>query len=172
MFKIFPAYGFEHITIPSGAPSSFYGAALLIEYGYLYESQFMDTELQPLVLRELVHQTYLGLKGFFDDKFSENFAANSLLPYHWTKYLRRGFRSDLDVYALQTALLDAGFYPPLDESRISKRSKNDCPLNGTFGGCTERALKAFQDKYSINPTGFAGPATVKKLNELYGYTNY
>lgn len=153
--------------IAVGSPSSFYGAAMLIEYGYLYEPQFMDAELEPLVLRELAHQTYLGLKEFFDDKFSENFAANSLLPYHWTKYLRRGFRTDLDVYALQAALLDAGLYPPFDESGIVRRSKNDCPLNGTFGGCTERALKTFQDKHGIDPTGFAGPATIKKLNELY-----
>jgi hypothetical protein len=154
--------------IAVGAPSSFYGAAMLVEYGYIYEQQFLDPELRPMAIRELAHQTYLGLKNFFEPSFVENFSPNSLTAYNWGKYLRRGFKSDPDVYALQLTLLESGFYPPFDESKTNRRSKNDCPINGTFGGCTERALKAFQEKYGISATGFAGPATIQKLNELYG----
>ncbi|TSC81680.1 MAG: hypothetical protein G01um101419_771 [Parcubacteria group bacterium Gr01-1014_19] len=152
--------------IAVGSPSAFYGAALLIEYGYLYEVQYIDPELRPLAIQELTHQTYLGLKNFFDPEFSKTFRATANLPSQWTKYLRHGFRGDSDVYSLQLALLDQGFYPPFSPEGL-RRSKNDCPINGNFGGCTRKALIEFQKNNGIEPTGFAGPATLKRLNELY-----
>lgn len=151
--------------IAVGAPSAFYGAALLIEYAYLYEPQLIDPKTRASAIRELSYQTYLGLERFFNPTsgVADQVAG---LPYEWSSYLRHGFRGSADVYALQLALREEGLYPPLAPEGVP-RSKNDCPINGNFGGCTRKALMAFQGKYGIEPTGFAGSATIKKLNELY-----
>ena len=132
----------------------------MVEYGYLYEAQFVDPDLRPLALQELTHQTYIGLKIFFDPEFSKTFRATANLPARWAKYLRQGFRGDPDVYALQLALLEQGLYPPFSPEG-ERRNKNDCPINGNFGGCTRKALIEFQKKKSIEPTGFAGGYVAK-----------
>lgn len=43
-------------------------------------------------------------------------------------------------------------------------------VTGYFGQLTLRAVKRFQAKYGIRQTGFVGPITRGKLNELYGTT--
>lgn len=42
------------------------------------------------------------------------------------------------------------------------------PITGYFGGITFDAVKKFQEKYGIEQTGYVGPKTRDKLNELYG----
>ncbi len=67
-----------------------------------------------------------------------------------------------DVFALQTALLLEGLYPP------DKRDKNDCPRTGKLGPCTIESLNNFQKKYGITgETGTTGKGTLEKLNQLY-----
>ena len=39
---------------------------------------------------------------------------------------------------------------------------------GYYGPATRRAIIRFQKKYGIEPVGFIGPLTRKKLNEIYG----
>ena len=39
---------------------------------------------------------------------------------------------------------------------------------GYYGPATRRAIIRFQKKYGIEPVGFVGPLTKKKLNEIYG----
>ncbi|MCX6731601.1 MAG: N-acetylmuramoyl-L-alanine amidase [Candidatus Parcubacteria bacterium] len=51
--------------IALGANNSLDSAALLIEYGYIYESQFMNKKNRPLVFKKLATQTYLGIIDFF-----------------------------------------------------------------------------------------------------------
>lgn len=41
-------------------------------------------------------------------------------------------------------------------------------VTGNFYDHTVEAVKSFQEKYGINATGYVGPATRTKLNELYG----
>ena len=41
---------------------------------------------------------------------------------------------------------------------------------GYYGPATQRAVIRFQKKYGIDPVGFVGPATRKKINEVYGTT--
>lgn len=150
--------------IAVGAYNTLDPAVLLVEYGYIYEPQFANQEIRALALKELALQTYLGILDFFGaTKLTEgNIYNTSTLPYLWDNDLKEGVRASKDVYALQTALAFQFFYPP------PTKSKNDCPINGNFGQCTGHAVMEFQKRYGIKPaSGFVGPLTRSKLNELY-----
>ena len=43
-------------------------------------------------------------------------------------------------------------------------------VTGYYGALTRNAIKRFQKKYGIEPVGYVGPQTRKKLNEIYGQT--
>jgi len=150
--------------IAIGAYNTLDPAVLLIEYGYIYEQQFMSQEVSNLAIKELAMQTYLGITDFFESTKlgAVNIYNSSTLPYVWGENLKRGTRNNKDVFALQTALAFQFFYPP------NTKDKNDCPINGSFGPCTEKAVISFQKSYGIKPSsGFVGPTTRSKLNELY-----
>lgn len=68
--------------------------------------------------------------------------------------LKEGMSGD-DIAALQTLLAsDPTIFP-------------NGNVNGVFGSSTREALKKFQRKHGIEALGFAGPKTLKKLNELF-----
>lgn len=153
--------------IAIGANGSLNGAAMLIEYGYIYESH-LTGELSRDIMRELAYQTYLGLKKYFEPKAI--LADTALLPYQWESSPKKGMRANRGVLSLQFALHAQGVFPP------SGRDLEECPLSGNFGDCTEEAVIMFQQKYAdeiLKPfglnhgTGQAGLATLKKLQELY-----
>lgn len=155
--------------IAVGAKGSLDSVGLLIEYGYIYEPQFLDAKLRQAVMRELAYQTFVGIKQYFEP--SLKFEDTTLLPHIWETSLKRGIRGNRDVLAMQAALLKEGLYPP------SGKSLADCSLTGSFGPCTEAAISSFQEKYAgeiLAPfglsrgTGSAGPTTITKLNKLYG----
>lgn len=149
--------------IAIGAYNTVDPAAVLIEYGYIYEQQFLDAEVRNVVVKELAFQTYQGLNRFFG-KFGDVFQKypTTLLPHTWNELLKHGATNDPHVLSLQTALLFDGLYPPEGES------KHDCPLTGSFGSCTARAVKSFQEKYGLPASGTVGELTMQKLNEKYG----
>lgn len=155
--------------IAVGANGSLDGAALLIEYGYIYEAQFTSPEFRRDMMKELAYQTYLGVKKYFEPR--ANLAETTLLPFDWRRPLKKGLRGGRDVLSLQFALHQNGVYPPPGKDLA------ECSITGNFGPCTEAAVSAFQEKYAdeiLTPvglprgTGYAGPATLRKLNELYG----
>ncbi len=159
--------------IAVGSNASREGASLLIEYGYLYESKFMDPTTRKVFITELAFLTYRGLKNYFEDETGDGILdrRTTLLPYSWNTPLQVGMRGDPHVLALQAALRAEDLYPP------PGKSMNECPLNGNFGPCVERSVILFQEKYRdevlfpaslTRGTGTVGPATLKKLNELYG----
>lgn len=151
--------------IAIGAQNSLNSAGLLIEYGYIYESQFLNEKIRSLVIRELAFQTYVGIEDFFntDAKLSFN-RDTSVLPHKWKYSLQKGMKNNESVFAFQTALMFEGLYPPEDFD------KRDCPITGNFGNCTLLALKNFQKKYSIdNEMDASGELTKNKLNELYSF---
>lgn len=149
--------------IAIGAYNTLDAAGLLIEYGYIYESQFINSEIRPLAIKELAFQTYIGIKNFFEEQ-SKNAYVSAILPYIWKENLEKGMKGSKEVFVLQTALTFKNFYPP------ENFSKNDCPISGNFGDCTILAVKEFQKKYGIEPiSGFVGPLTRKKLNEIFSY---
>ncbi len=67
--------------------------------------------------------------------------------------LKEGMSGD-DIAALQTILAsDPSIFP-------------NGTVNGVFGSSTREALMKFQRKHKIESVGFAGPKTLKKLNQL------
>ena len=140
-------------------------ASILIEYGYVYESQFLEKDVRTKVIQDLATQTYIGIRNFLGGSVS-NAAGKfntAFLPHTWLEPLATGVRNSPSVLSLQAALILEGLYPP------EGRSKRDCPLTGTFGKCTELSLASFQQKYGLaDEPGKLGEDTLKKLNELYG----
>lgn len=154
-----------------GANGSLDTPALLIEYGYIYESPLVSSSLRPLVLRDMALATYAGVNQYFNRKvISDSGYDTFLLPYSWENNMTNGLRSSKDVLSLQVALIQEKVYPP------KGYSLSECPLTGNFGNCTKKASAEFQEKYKkeiLSPlnllagTGFVGKSTLKKLNELY-----
>ena len=153
----------EPDLIAVGVNNTSDAASLLIEYGYVYEPQFTNSELQPLAIQDLAYQTYLGLEDFFGAHTSASLGYDTLMiPHQWNTSITKTNAKTGDVFALQTALLLEGTYPP------SNKTMNDCPRSGTFGACTKAALDSFQKKYNISSEKeVVGPKTLDILNSLY-----
>jgi N-acetylmuramoyl-L-alanine amidase len=149
--------------IAIGSNNTLDSAVIFIEYGYIYESQFINEDIRPIALRESAFQTYIGILNHFDEIRGSQIANNTtMLPYVWNKDLKKGMKNDEDVYALQTALLIDDVYPP------KGKSQNSCPITGNFGDCTTESVKDFQSKYGIEPVlGIVGPKTREELHLLY-----
>jgi N-acetylmuramoyl-L-alanine amidase len=147
--------------IAVGANNTSKAPSMLIEYSYLYEPQLVNPKTRATVLKDLAYQTFLGLQDFYGqtDASAPTTASydTSVLPYVWNNPLpSKG--TFADIYALQTALESAGFYPPAGETMTT------CPRSGVFGTCTWKALFAFQTKYGI--TGKDGSTEKKTLDAL------
>lgn len=150
--------------IAVGANNTADAASMLIEYDFIYEPQFVNPKVRSLALKDLAYQTYLGLQDFFTKNGNVS-AANSYDPsslYAWDIPVAGKNSNPEDIYALQTALIMDGDYPP------AGKTKNDCPHSGTFGACTQVALKAFQKKNGITGEGIDGPKTFALLRNIYG----
>ena len=136
-------------------------ASMLIEYGYIYEAQWINPATRPLIMKELAYQTYAGIKKYFDLSYSVR--GESSLPYIWHRGINKG-EKDPDILALQIALTRDGLYPPAIFLR------NDCPISGKFGQCTRAAITNFQIKYKLPRSGALDSLTIRKVNEVYKYT--
>ena len=159
--------------IAVGSNASRDGVSVLVEYGYIYEPQFANQGTRNVVLKEMAYQTYAGIKNFFGDiALPINTYKTTLLPHKWDNPLKRGMEGLEDIIRLQAALHKEGLYPP------ESKNLEECPVNGVFKNCTYEAVKKFQEKYADEilaengkvgkASGFAGPKTLAKLNELYG----
>ena len=154
----------ERELIAIGANDTADAASLLIEYGYIYETQFQEIQTRTITLKDLAFQTYLGLEDFFNPNGAKSLAAvydTLILPHTWSPMAPIEAMNEKDVFALQTALTREGVYPP------GSKSKNDCPRTGKVGGCTRSAVELFQKKYQITGEKGFGAKTVQRLNELY-----
>jgi N-acetylmuramoyl-L-alanine amidase len=153
----------ERELIAVGANDTADAASLLIEYGYIYEPQFTNSDAYSLAIKDLAFQTYLGLEDFFNPRGASSLAAvydTLVLPHTWRGAMSETVGQTKDIYALQTALLMDGVYPPKD------KSKNDCPRTGKIGPCTKTSIEAFQKKYGIEEKG-VGEKTIQMLNKKY-----
>lgn len=149
--------------IAVGVGNSADAASMLIEYDYIYEPQFVNPKVRSLALKDLAYQTYLGLQDFFtkNSSVSVTNAYNPSSLYTWDTPVTGKNSNPEDIYALQTALLLDGDYPP------AGKTKNDCPHSGTFGVCTQTALQTFQKKNGITGEGAGGPKTFILLSKVY-----
>ena len=152
----------EQDLIAIGSYNTLDAPSLLIEYDYIYESQFADPKTRGPVLKDLAFQTYLGIQDFFGNQNSVYKYDTLVLPHLWDSSLTEETAEKGDILALQTALIIDGAYPP------KGRSKNDCPRTGNFGDCTLEALEIFQNKYKISgEEDVVGKKTREILNGLY-----
>ena len=153
----------EQNLIAIGSYNTLDAPSMLIEYGYIYETQFNDPDIRESILKDLAFQTYLGIQDFFGSGNDVSLAYDTLvLPHLWNENLNKNSTDKNAVLALQTALLLEGTYPGMG------KSKNDCPRTGRFGPCTQDALSTFQNKYKIkNERNIVGDETKKVLNRLY-----
>lgn len=153
----------EPELIAIGAYNTTNSASMLIEYGYIYETQFQDPITRHSTIKDLAFQTYLGLQDFFGSGNDVSFAYDTLmLPHSWNQNVTAQNAKPDDALALQTALLLDGFYPG------TGKTKNDCPRTGKIGPCTLSALEAFQKRYGITgESGYVGEKTRLILNGKY-----
>ncbi|MFC1756710.1 N-acetylmuramoyl-L-alanine amidase [Patescibacteria group bacterium] len=56
----------DHELIAIGSNASRKGASLLIEYGYIYETQFVYSSARAIIFESLAEQTYLGIQDYFE----------------------------------------------------------------------------------------------------------
>ncbi|MFA5888960.1 MAG: N-acetylmuramoyl-L-alanine amidase [Candidatus Paceibacterota bacterium] len=153
----------EQNLIAIGAYNTLDAPSMLIEYGYIYESQLNDRVTQDLILKDMAFQTYLGLQDFFGKQNVDRYDT-LFLPHVWEETTTGTKIDRKDVLALQTALITEGLYPP------QQKNKNDCPRTGYFGKCTTDALKEFQKKYDIEgEKNIVGDQTKKILNSLFSF---
>lgn len=142
--------------IAIGSNNSVSGAALLIEYGYIYEPQFQNASVRSVALADYAFQTYLGLQDFFKDPITATYGSVSF-PYDWTKVKGKMKESGPQVYALQAALHYLGQYPP------AGRNFSDCPVSGKVGACTRAAIMQYQRARGLPAVGIIGPDTRASL---------
>ncbi len=141
--------------IAIGQGDSVKAAALLIEYGYIYESRFAEPELREKIFKELALQTYLGVEDFFAGEGTKSSPSTTLIDANWNPQNLKETSEDPNVLGLQALLTKKGFYPPAGET------KNDCPLSGYYGECTVEAIKDFQSAIGLETTGAVGPKTLQ-----------
>ncbi len=153
----------EQELIAIGSHNTLDAPSMLVEYGYIYESQFADKEIRSSTLKDLAFQTYLGVQDFFGAGNDVSLAYDTLmLPYKWDGDITKDTNDKNAVLALQTALVLEDVYPP------KNKSKNDCPRSGKFGPCTANALSEFQRVNGIkNEKDRVGQETKKVLNNKY-----
>jgi len=145
--------------IALGALNTLKPAAVLIEYGYIYEPQITRSWVRSVYLKEMATQTALGIENFFKSSDKTDLAT---LPYKWTSDFKKGAKGYRDVFALQLALTAEGFYPP------KGKTKNDCPINGNYGSCTSTAIASFQKSFGLKANGTSVDKNTRaKLNALY-----
>jgi peptidoglycan hydrolase-like protein with peptidoglycan-binding domain len=100
-----------------------------------------------------LNQTASALNALNSVGSSSNFPSTDSFSYAWSHDLQIGSPYSADVRELQTTLTKEGVYSG--------------EITGGFYNQTYTAVKAFQQKYGINATGYVGAITRAKLNALY-----
>lgn len=138
--------------IAIGSNNSIDGAALLIEYGYIYEPQLSLPSVRAVAVADYAYQTYLGIQDFFKDPIPSRYGSLSF-PYDWENVTGEKGEKGPEVYALQAALHFLKHYPP------SGNTFSQCPVSGISGDCTEKAIKEYQLAQGLEETGTLGVKT-------------
>ncbi|MFA6095093.1 MAG: peptidoglycan-binding protein [Candidatus Paceibacterota bacterium] len=150
----------DQSLIALGSNNTLNAASVLVEYGYIYESQFSNPEIRNGVFEALSTETCKGFVEFFAPARKELFIrCGSVLSSLPKSSVKKGDLS-ADVFSVQRALTELGFIPARGYTQRS------CTVNGKFGPCTELAVKTFQKKYKIPSTGVVGNLTIAKLRSL------
>ncbi len=149
--------------IAIGSNNTVDAPSMLIEYGYIYETQYADQVARDLIIKDLAFQTYLGIQDSFGSGNDVSFKYDTLLlPYNFKEIINKNSTDKESILALQTAFLLEGLYPDKGDT------KKECPRTGRFDPCTLSALESFQKKYNISGEGgIVGKKTLEVLNSKY-----
>lgn len=106
---------------------------------------------------------------------------NARIHFDGDEWFNGNYLSDVKITSINTTNLTSRYsqniYFGIKNSSVSTLQSdlsNDSSIypeklvTGYFGSLTLRAVKRFQVKYGIIQTGYVGPLTRAKLNELYG----
>lgn len=145
----------DNELIAVGSNATLEPGSILIEYGYIYEDRFNNPSIKDVVLDELAYQTYLGIKDMLGESVEEksNFVYQENLWYS-------PYTKNKATFELQKRLSKLGYYPTKDNDL------RGCPVDGSFGACTKKALSNFQKDYKLPPTGYLGSLTREVINNL------
>ncbi|HRH55274.1 MAG TPA: peptidoglycan-binding protein [Candidatus Paceibacterota bacterium] len=153
--------------IAVGAFNTSEAPSLLVEYGYIYEPRIADGPARNEVFDDFAYQTALGVKDFFGSAGRPRYESKVLPHTFSTDVLATSTASTSpdaarDIYALQAALRELGFYPG------TEASLGVCPVSGIMNPCTVEALKAFQASKGLAQAATFGPQTRTALNASFG----
>ena len=143
--------------IAVGSNNSVKDAAVLIEYGYIYEPQLLYDNIRNAAETDYAYETYLGLQDFFQDPVTSQIDFPPEFLSTWQQASGELGTKGSSTYALQEVLHYLGYYPP------KGKSFSDSPISGLAGACTKAAIQAFQEENTLPPVGVVGPATQKAL---------
>ncbi|MBX4210916.1 N-acetylmuramoyl-L-alanine amidase, partial [Candidatus Parcubacteria bacterium] len=88
--------------IAVGANNTVDGAAILTEYGYIYEPEFQDSNIQSIVLNELAFQTSQAVEEYVSGV--QRPFTSTLLPHRWNTNIEKGTKNNPDILSMQFAL--------------------------------------------------------------------
>jgi N-acetylmuramoyl-L-alanine amidase len=112
----------DNELIALGANESLNAGAILVEYGYIYESIFTDGNLRDTSLDYLAHSTYAGVMNTLHENAQPKEVVQNILT---TK--NKNTKENL-VWQFQKN--NGGLYPP------EGKDLRDCPISGYFGECS------------------------------------
>jgi N-acetylmuramoyl-L-alanine amidase len=150
--------------IALGANNTLDPAAVLIEYGYIYELRYREPEVRELFLQDHAWQTYLGLKDFFEGGILDGDDRMSLLvPLTLEDLGPIGPHKEQSRAAvfIQGFLFKVGFFPPAEETLRS------CPIDGFYGSCTKKSVQFLQETFGLPAEGIVGEETIDILENLH-----
>ncbi len=130
--------------------------SILVEYSYIFEpsvsAQFLD-----LSTGLMAEATAIGIRDYSLGTQS----TDKNLTYSWLGKVIEDKEARVETAALQYALYELDFYPPLSKTR------ENCPITGIFGPCTKQAVKNFQVSQGLKADGVVGAHTIGVLNYLF-----
>lgn len=146
-FKLIAVGSNRTLTLPS----------ILVEYSYISEP-ILYGKSESMMRSMLAHATSNGINEYLMGV--PNTSKN--LSYVFTEKLQYKQKDTLDITALQFALSELGFYPPVGKTEV------DCPVTEYFGPCTKGAVMAFQTSRGLVSDGIVGVKTRDMLNYEFG----
>lgn len=150
----------DQSLIALGTNNTLNAASVLVEYGYIYETQFTQPEIKEGVFDALSTETCKGFVDFFAPAQKELFKQCGGVDVALLQSSLKKGDASTGVLSVQRALTELGLLPSRGYTQRS------CAMNGKFGPCTESAVKAFQKKNKIPATGVVGNLTLARLRSL------
>lgn len=149
--------------IAVGANNTSDSASILIEYGYIYESALNNPQTQNFLIQDWAKSTAQGINSYFKQKNNKMYSS-SVLPYTFTEPINQNNDElyPVGMYALQTILLNAGFFNYPDDNGQNKQ----CYRSLQFDSCTTDAIRSLQKELGFSNEDLTSELDVKTIQEI------